>query len=64
MKFDPEYCSAMNIRYSRETLAQLGRKGFLVAILTEARTKKVEKQEGSSLEWGVREVLRKMKRVS
>jgi hydroxymethylpyrimidine/phosphomethylpyrimidine kinase len=30
MKFDPEYCSAMNIRYSRETLAQLGRKGFLV----------------------------------
>ena len=30
MKFDPEYCSAMNIRYSKENVAQLRRKGFLV----------------------------------
>ena len=64
MKFDPEYCSAMNIRYSRETLAQLGRKGFLVGRFDRRlEPKKLKKQEGSSLEWGVGEVLRKMKCV-
>jgi hydroxymethylpyrimidine kinase/phosphomethylpyrimidine kinase len=64
MKFDPEYCSAMNIRYSRETLAQLGRKGFLAGRFDRRlEPKKLKKQEGSSLEWGVGEVLRKMKRV-
>jgi len=64
MKFDPEYCSAMNIRYSRETLAQLGRKGFLAGHFDRRlEPKKLKKQEGSSLEWGVGEVLRKMKRV-
>ena len=64
MKFDPEYCSAMNIRYSRETVAQLGRKGFLVGHFDRRlEPKKVKKQEGSSLEWGVGEVLGKMKRV-
>jgi hydroxymethylpyrimidine/phosphomethylpyrimidine kinase len=64
MKFDPEYCSAMNIRYSRETVAQLRRKGFLVGQFDRRlEPKKVKEQEGSSLEWGVGEVLRKMKRV-
>jgi hydroxymethylpyrimidine/phosphomethylpyrimidine kinase len=64
MEFDPEYCSAMNIRYSRETVAQLRRKGFLVGQFDRRlEPKKVKKQEGSSLEWGVGEVLRKMKRV-
>jgi hydroxymethylpyrimidine kinase / phosphomethylpyrimidine kinase / thiamine-phosphate diphosphorylase len=64
MKFDPETCSAMNIRYSRETVAQLRRKGFLVGHFDRRREpKKVKGQEGSSLEWGVGEVLRKMKRV-
>ena len=28
MHFDPEYCSAMNIRYSRENIARLRQKGF------------------------------------
>lgn len=64
MKFDPEYCSAMNLRYSRETLAQLGRKGFLVGHFDRRlEPRKLKKQEGSSLEWGVGEVLKKMKRV-
>jgi len=64
MKFDPEYCSAMNLRYSRETIAQLGRKGFLAGHFDRRlEPKKLKKQEGSSLEWGVGEVLRKMKRV-
>jgi hydroxymethylpyrimidine/phosphomethylpyrimidine kinase len=64
MKFDSEYCSAMNIRYSRETIAQLRRKGFLVGHFDRRlEPKKVKQKEGSSLEWGVGEVLRKMKRV-
>jgi hydroxymethylpyrimidine kinase/phosphomethylpyrimidine kinase len=64
MKFNSEYCSAMNIRYSRETVAQLGRKGFLVGHFDRRlEPKRVKEQEGSSLEWGVGDVLRKMKRV-
>jgi hydroxymethylpyrimidine/phosphomethylpyrimidine kinase len=64
MKFDPEYCSAMNIRYSREIVVQLGRKDFLVGHFDRRlEPKRVKEKEGSSLEWGVREVLKKMKRV-
>ena len=64
MKSDPEYCSAMNIRYSRETVAQLRRKGFLVGRFNRRlEPKRVKAAEGSSLEWGVEKVLRKMKRV-
>ena len=64
MKFDPEYCSAMNIRYSKENVAQLRRKGFLVGHFDRRlEPKRVKEKEGSSLEWGVGEVLKKMKRV-
>jgi hydroxymethylpyrimidine/phosphomethylpyrimidine kinase len=64
MEFDPEYCSAMNIRYSRETVAQLRRKGFLIGQFDRRlEPKRVKEKEGSSLEWGVGEVLRKTKRV-
>jgi len=64
MKFDPEYCSAMNIRYSKENVAQLEGKGFLVGHFDrQFEPKKVKEMEGSSLEWGVGEVLRKIKRV-
>ncbi len=64
MKFDPEYCSAMNIRYSKETVAQLKRKGFLVGQFNrKLEPKRVKAMEGSSLEWGVENVLRKMKQV-
>jgi len=64
IKFYPDYCSAMNIRYSRETIAELGRKGFLASHFDrKLEPKKVKVQEGSSLEWGVGEVLRKMKWV-
>jgi hydroxymethylpyrimidine/phosphomethylpyrimidine kinase len=64
MKFDPEYCSAMNIRYSKENVAQLKRKGFLVGHFDRRlEPKGVKEKEGSSLEWGVGKVLRKMKRV-
>ncbi len=64
MKYDPEYCSAMNIRYSKENVAQLKRKGFLVGHFDRRlEPKRVKEKEGSSLEWGVGEVLRKMKQV-
>ena len=64
MNFDPEYCSAMNIRYSREYIAQLRRKGFLIGRFDRKREpRQVKEREGSSLEWGVHEVLRKLKKV-
>ena len=64
MKFNPEYCSAMNIRYSKENVARLKKKGFLVGHFDrELEPKRVKEKEGSSLEWGVGEVLEKMKRV-
>ena len=64
MKFDPEYCSAMNIRYSRENVARLKRKGFLVGHFDRRlEPKRLKEKEGSSLEWGVGEVLKKMKRI-
>ena len=64
MKFDPEYCSAMNIRYSQENVAQLKDKGFLIGHFDRRlEPKEVKQREGSSLEWGVGKVLRKMKRV-
>jgi hydroxymethylpyrimidine/phosphomethylpyrimidine kinase len=63
-KFDPDYCSAMNIKYSKENVSRLRRKGFLVGHFDRRlEPKKVREKEGSSLEWGVGEVLRKMKRV-
>jgi len=64
IKYHPEYCSAMNIRYSKENVAQLKRKGFLVGHFDRRlEPKRVKEKEGSSLEWGVGEVLRKMKQV-
>jgi len=64
MRFDPEYCSAINIRYSKENVAQLRERGFLVGHFDRRfEPKRVKQKEGSSLEWGVGEVLRKMKRV-
>jgi hydroxymethylpyrimidine/phosphomethylpyrimidine kinase len=64
MKFHSDYCSAMNIRYSKENVTQLKKKGFLVGHFDRRlEPKRVKEKEGSSLEWGVGEVLRKMKRV-
>ena len=64
MKFDPDYCSAMNIRYSGEKVMQLRRKGFLVGHFDRSlEPKKVKQKEGSTLEWGVGAVLEKMRRI-
>jgi hydroxymethylpyrimidine/phosphomethylpyrimidine kinase len=64
MKFDPECCSAMNIRYSKENVARLMKTGFLIGHFDRRfEPKGVKQREGSSLEWGVGEVLRKLGRV-
>jgi hydroxymethylpyrimidine kinase/phosphomethylpyrimidine kinase len=64
MKFNPEYCSAMNIRYSKENVALLKKKGFLIGYFDRKREPKgVKEREGSSLEWGVREVLKKLRQI-
>jgi len=64
MKSNPEYCSAMNIRYSKENVNQIKKKGFLVSHFDRRlEPKRVKEKEGSSLEWGVGEVLKRMKRV-
>jgi hydroxymethylpyrimidine kinase / phosphomethylpyrimidine kinase / thiamine-phosphate diphosphorylase len=64
MNFDAEYGSAMNIRYSRENVARLRRKGFLVGHFDrKLEPRQVKEKEGSSLEWGVQDVLKRLKRV-
>jgi hydroxymethylpyrimidine kinase/phosphomethylpyrimidine kinase len=64
MKLNPEYCSAMNIRYSKENVTFVKKKGFLTGYFDRRREPKgVKEKEGSSLEWGVGEVLKKLKRV-
>jgi hydroxymethylpyrimidine/phosphomethylpyrimidine kinase len=64
MKFEPGYCSAMNIRYSKENVAQLKKKGFLIGHFDRRlEPKRVREKEGSSLEWGVGEVLKKTKGI-
>jgi hydroxymethylpyrimidine/phosphomethylpyrimidine kinase len=64
MKFDPEYRSAMNIRYSKEKVTQLREKGLIVDHFDRRlEPKRVKQKEGSSLEWGVGEVLKKLRRI-
>jgi hydroxymethylpyrimidine kinase/phosphomethylpyrimidine kinase len=64
MHFDPEYCSVMNIKYSKEILSRLKQKGFLIGQFDRRKEpKRVKEKEGSSLEWGVQEVLGKMKKI-
>ena len=64
MKFNADYCSAMNIRYSKENVTQIRKKSFLIGHFDRRlEPKSVKEKEGSSLEWGVGEVLKKMKRI-
>ncbi|MGQ9647835.1 MAG: bifunctional hydroxymethylpyrimidine kinase/phosphomethylpyrimidine kinase [Thermodesulfobacteriota bacterium] len=64
MKFEPEYCSAMNIRYSKENVSQIKKKGFLAGHFDRRlEPRRLKEREGSSLEWGVGEVLKRMRRV-
>jgi hydroxymethylpyrimidine/phosphomethylpyrimidine kinase len=54
----------MNIRYSKERVALLRKRGFRVEHFDRRREpKSVKEEEGSSLEWGVGEVLKTSRRV-
>jgi hydroxymethylpyrimidine/phosphomethylpyrimidine kinase len=64
MKFASDYCSAMNIRYSKENVIRLRKTGFRIdSFDRRLEPKRVKEREGSSLEWGVGEVLRRGKGV-
>lgn len=64
MKFNPQYRSAINLRYSKENISRLEGKGFLVGQFDRRlEPKEVKEEEGSSLEWGVSEVIRRLKRI-
>jgi len=64
MKSAPDYCSAMNVRYSKENVVLLKKRGYRVdSFDRRLEPKRVKQREGSSLEWGVGEVLKKGKGV-
>jgi hydroxymethylpyrimidine kinase / phosphomethylpyrimidine kinase / thiamine-phosphate diphosphorylase len=64
MKSHPDYCSAMNIRYSRGNIARLRQRGFLgVYFERRIEPKRGKQREGSLLERCLGEDLRKSRRV-
>ncbi len=64
MRCDPEYRSAMNIRYTRENVERMRKRGLLGGRFDRREEpKRVKEREGSSLEWGVGEVLKGMRSV-
>ena len=64
MKFDPATRSVMNIRYSKERIAQLKREGFLLSRFDRRLEPKAAKKSiKSSVEWGIGEALKRMKNV-
>jgi hydroxymethylpyrimidine/phosphomethylpyrimidine kinase len=64
MERDPEIRSAMAVRYSGEILAACRKSGLKGASFNRSdEPEEIKKKEGSSLEWGTRQVLRKKKTV-
>ncbi|MGQ9776831.1 MAG: bifunctional hydroxymethylpyrimidine kinase/phosphomethylpyrimidine kinase [Thermodesulfobacteriota bacterium] len=64
MKWNPRYLSAMNIRYSKENVERLNEKGFSGGYFDRRlEPKGIKGIEGSSLEWGVEEVLKKGSKI-
>jgi len=59
MKHDPEYRSAMNLRYSEEILEACSQLHYSITSFDRKREPDdIKATEGSSLEWGVEWVLR------
>jgi len=64
MAFDPCYRSAMNIRYDREILRKCRNQNWKIKKFDRRdEPDTIKKREGSSLEWGVRSVLRESSNV-
>jgi predicted fused transcriptional regulator/phosphomethylpyrimidine kinase len=64
MRYDPEFRSAMNVRFSEEILARAKKAGLSRGHFSrQEEPARVKRREGSSLSWGVDQVLRKSKAV-
>ena len=64
MKHDPDYRSAMNIRYSKEVLQACSAFHYSVTSFDRKQEPRgIKEKEGSSLEWGTEWVLRRSKGV-
>ncbi len=62
MRYDPRFRSVMNIRFSEDIIRASETAGLQIASFDRAyEPKEVKKREGSSLEWGTAEVLKKGK---
>ena len=58
MRYHPEYRSAINIRFSEELVAKCERLGWKVCSFDRSQEpKEVKEQEGSTLAWGVENIL-------
>ncbi len=64
LKYDSRYRSAMNIKYSPDTVDNFQKSGFIVKSFDRNREpKEVKEKEGSTLAWGVLAVLNSEKAV-
>ena len=64
MRFDPEMRSAMNVRFGEDLLARARKAGLSMGHFSRGEEPAwVKRREGSSLSWGVEQVLRKAKKI-
>jgi hydroxymethylpyrimidine kinase/phosphomethylpyrimidine kinase len=64
MRYHPEMRSAMNVRFAEEILARARKAGFSLGHFNRGEEPTgVKRREGSSLSWGVDQVLRKNRKV-
>ncbi|MFH0813012.1 MAG: bifunctional hydroxymethylpyrimidine kinase/phosphomethylpyrimidine kinase [Pseudomonadota bacterium] len=60
MAFDPDYRSAMNIRYDTNTIRKCRKQSWKIKRFDRRKEPgRIKKQEGTSLEWGIGSVLQK-----
>jgi hydroxymethylpyrimidine/phosphomethylpyrimidine kinase len=64
MEYDPERRAAMRIMYSESLVKRMRSLGFVVAEFDRSRTPPdLEKEEGSTLAWGVLDVIEDLGKV-
>ncbi len=64
LKYDRRFSSAMNVRYSPETIERCRACGFQVAEFNrKLEPRDVKEEEGSTLEWGTDQVLSRAERI-
>ncbi|MBW1678624.1 MAG: bifunctional hydroxymethylpyrimidine kinase/phosphomethylpyrimidine kinase [Deltaproteobacteria bacterium] len=64
MAFDPNYRSAMNIRYNREIISKCRKQNLKIKRFDRRKEPdRIKKKEGASLEWGIGSVLQKSSQI-